>query len=178
VAFSSYPGALEELTAAKLQALISELRPVSASKAGNTSRASTTSPAADPDLVLTLATGGTYEVTGCLIVLTAANAAGDFVYGWSWTGTMSVVLGGVGPHNSLASGSSVDGEFTYLPADSSSPSTTMPYGSSAAGVNIAVNTRVVVTTGGNLSLIWAQLGSNANNTTLAADSWITARRTA
>lgn len=150
------------------------LVPITAVKASSTARTSTTTETADPELVLSMRVG-TFDIAGVLLVSSAANAAGDFEYGYSWTGGgMTVTMGHAGPHNSLASGSQVDGEFTYLAADSSTPTSTMPYGASIAGVAIPIAARVVVTVAGTLSLIWAQQSSNANATTLLAGSWITA----
>lgn len=149
--------------------------PISVSKSIATSRNTTTTVADDPDLLLDLLVSTVYDIKGFLLVTTAANAAGDFKYGWAWTGTMTVTMPGVGPDESLASGTSVTGNWARNASDTSTPSTTLGYGSSTTGVTIPVNTRVVVgATEGRLSLQWAQLSSNANNTTLEVGSQLTA----
>lgn len=149
------------------------LIPKTAAKASATSRASTTVLTADPHLVLSLPVG-TFDLRGNLLIASAADAAGDFSHRWSWTGTMTVTMGGIGPTNLLASGATSDADFVRQLPDSASPSAVSSYGASNFGVNAAIDVRVVVTVAGNLTLEWAQLASNANATTLEAGSWITA----
>jgi len=148
--------------------------PVSVMKPGDTSRASTTTSTADPDIVLVLKANTTYDLRGNLYT-TGGNAAGAFKYAWSWTNTATVYMGATGPHNTLPSGSEEPGEWVFRPADSTSPSTETPYGTSTAGVSVRVNDRIVV--GGSdvtLTLIWAQQSSNATATVLKGGSYITA----
>lgn len=148
--------------------------PISVSKGVATPITSSTTVASDPELFLDLLDATVYDVSGILLVTTAANAAGDFKYGWAWDGTMTVTMGGVGPDASLASATSVTGNWARLAPDTSSPSSTLSYGSSTSGVTIPVNTRVAVTAAGRLSLQWAQDSSSANATTLEVGSFLTA----
>lgn len=159
------------LTAARLN----RLNPITAEKPGDTSRSSVTAKTADPDLVLALAINTTYEVRGLLIVTSAANAAGDFSYDWGFPANAVVSAGGVGLHNTLASGSQSDLEGVAYPLDASSPVGSLPYGASTSNSGISVNARVKMgSTAGNLELLWAQVASNANATTLKGGSFITA----
>lgn len=173
MAFTTLPLALDELTAAKLESLITELRPVTAVKSADTSRNTTTTFTADPHLALSLS-AHTYHIFGNLYLNSAANAAGDFQYRWSWTNDMNVRMGGIGVVDTLASGSSADGQFARNQADTTSPTAALSFGASTTGTNILVTARVLVTTAGTLTLEWTQLSSNANNTTLEAGSWLTA----
>lgn len=148
--------------------------PISLAKAVATARDTTTTVSDDPELFLDLLDATVYDVRGMLLVTSAANAAGDFKYGWAWTGTMSVTMPGFGPDATLASASSVIGNWARLAPDTSTPSSTLSYGTSTAGVTIPVNTRVTSTLAGRLSLQWAQDSSNANATTLEIGSFLTA----
>lgn len=160
----------QKLTAERLN----RRNPVSASKAGDTSRASTTTSAADPDLVLSLKADTTYDLRGALYT-TGGDAAGDFKYAWSWTNTATVLMGAIGPHNSIASGSQGDAEWVFRAADSATPSTDTPYATSVGGMAVRLNDRVIVGSSDiTLTLIWAQQGSNATATLLKAGSWVTA----
>lgn len=134
---------------------------------------------ADPDLVIVLPANRTYDVTGWMIHSSAANAAGDIQFSWSWTNTATVTMYGLGPHNGIVSGSQSDLESIARAADSSSPTTASPYGSSTTPINTHLRARVV--TGGSavtLTLNWSQASSNVNGTTLHAGSMISARRAA
>jgi len=175
VAFTSYPASGETLTAAKLQALISELRPITASKSATTSRNTTTTETADPHLVLPLLANRTYDVKGVLLVTSAANAAGDFRCSFTFPTGATVSSGAIGVHDSLASLTSADGQFSGEAADATSPTAAVGYGASTSVTAIQVELRVAVgANAGNLTLQWAQLASNANNTNLLSGSWLTA----
>lgn len=162
--------ALQELTAADLNGVL----PVTAAKPSGTPRTSTVAHAADPHLAVSLLASKTYLVIAPLLISSAADAAGDFSYRWSWTGTMSVVNGGVGPANTIATGSIADGEFARAAPDNTTPSAAIPMGASVAGVNALVVATVTVTAAGVLTLEWAQNSSSANATTLEAGSRLTA----
>lgn len=164
-----------KLTPARLNAL----NPVEAVKAGDTPRSSNITLTADPDLTVTIpATSATYELTAHLFATSAANAAGDIQYDWTYPTGATLTWGAAGPHNTLASGSQADGEWTAVMLDGSSPSGAIPYGASQAGAGTLVIGRLVVgSTGGNLTLRWAQQSSNASATVLKAGSYIRIRRT-
>lgn len=149
-------------------------QPVQASKPGDTSRASTATSAADPDIVLVLKADTTYDLQGNLYT-TGGDNAGDFKYAWSWTNTATVYMGSVGPHNTITSGSQGDGEWIFRAGDSTSPSTDTPYATSTAGLSVRVLDRIVVgSVDVTLTLLWAQGASNATATVLKAGSWVTA----
>lgn len=150
------------------------LIPISVRKFLTTSRASTTTHAADPELVLPLIANTKYLITSGLII-TGGDAAGDFSYSWAWTGTMSVIRTGVGPADTIASGAVGDGNFAYGLLDSSTPTGAISYAASVAGLNTQPNAWVEVgATAGDLTLWWAQASSNATATVLNVGSWIMA----
>lgn len=150
------------------------LIPLSVRKFLTTSRASTTTHEADPELVLSLIANTKYLITSGLII-TGGDAAGDFSYSWAWTGTMSVIRTGVGPAETIASGAVGDGNFGYGLIDSGTPTGTINYVASSAGANAQPTAWVEVgATAGDLTLRWAQASSNASNTSLNPGSWIMA----
>lgn len=164
-------------TATKFNELATYGVPIEASKASGTARTSTATPAADPDLVIVLPANRTYDVEYWWIVSSAANAAGDFQAQWAWTNTATLTVVGLGPHNSLASGTQSDLESIARLADSATTTTATPYGASTTPADIYGSVRVV--TGASavtLTVEWAQQASNANATTLNAGSYIKARR--
>lgn len=167
----------QTLTAAKLEDLASYAVPVQAEKAGDTSRNTTATVAADPDLVVVLGANRTYDVDAVLIVSSAANAAGDFRVAWGWTNTATVTFTAQGLTAALASGTIGDMETVASAPDGTTPSAEVTVGASTTRTTVVLPVRVV--TGGSsvtLSLLWAQQASNANNTTLGAGSKIVARR--
>lgn len=167
----------QTLTSAKVEDLASYGVPVQASKAADTSRNTTTTATADPDLVIVLQANRTYLVDASLSVTSAANAAGDFKCGFEWTNTATVYVLGFGLSAAgLASGTITDLEGVAQ-TTSTSPTGGISYGASTSPTSLLRRIRVV--TGGSnvtLSLQWAQQTSNANNTTLQAGSSLTAKR--
>lgn len=174
----SDPSAGTTLTAAKVAELATYAVPIEASKASDSAAlASDATLNADPDLVIVLPASRTYDVDGWMIHSSAANAAGDIQFGWSWTNTATVTMYGLGPHNSMASGSQSDVESIARAADTTSPTAGTPYGASTTPTNSHIRARVV--TGASpvtLTLNWAQATSNVSGTTLHAGSYISARR--
>lgn len=168
----------QTLTAAKVEDLASYGVPIQVAKAGDTSRNSTITVSADPDLVVVLPANRTYMVEAALIVSSAANAAGDFRTCVSWTNTATVYVVGVGLSAAgLASGTITDLEGVAQTADSTSPTAEISYGASTTPTTVVRWFRVV--TGGSavtLSLQWAQQSSSVSNTTVSAGSSLTARR--
>lgn len=163
----------QTVTADALQALV----PLSAEKTSDTSATSDTTHDADAELVISCEADCTYELIIGLVATSAANAAGDVSYSFTYPASAVLTVVGVGPHNSLASGSSVDGEFNYTLNDGTSPSPNMPYGASIAGANTVLICRLTVSsTAGNFTVRFAQQASNASATTLKAGSFIHARR--
>jgi hypothetical protein len=172
----SDPSAGTTLTAAKVAELASYAVNIQAEKASPTSRNTTTSPAADPELVIVLPANRTYDVTAELIV-TAGNAAGDIRVAFGWTNTATVTYTGLGPVKTLASGSTGDGEFFAIGPDNTTTTTAVGYGASTTATAVWIRARVV--TGGSnvtLSLLWAQDTSSGTDSTVAAGSKMVARR--
>jgi hypothetical protein len=170
------PSAGQTLTAAKVAELASYGVPIQAEKASATSRNTTTSPTADPELVIVLPANRTYDVRVALLV-TAGNAAGDIRIAFGWTNTATVTYTGLGPVKTLASGTTGDGEFFSIGPDNTSTSTAVGYGASSTVTTVWADARVV--TGGSnvtLSLLWSQDTSSATNSTLEAGSKMIARR--
>lgn len=148
--------------------------PVPARKLVASSKTSDTAVAADNELVLPLLANTSYWITGGLLIAGGDNA-GDFQYAWGWTGTMTVIRGGIGPVDTITSGSSGSGQFARQAPDSSTPSTATGFAASVTGLNAQIAAWVEVgATAGNLSLLWAQLSSSVTASTLEAGSWLNA----
>ncbi len=164
----------KRLTAALLNSVVG----IEAVKPGNTARPSQVTLAADPDLAITIPlANAAYEVEAVLFASSAANAAGDIQYQFTYPAGASLSLQTLGPHNSLASGSQADGEWFFVALDSASPSTAVPVGASVAGAGAVLKGRLTVgATTGSLVLWWAQQTSNASATTLLAGSYLRIRR--
>jgi hypothetical protein len=165
----------QKLTAAALNALV----PLEAQLSSDQSKVSNTTFADLADLTIAVAANATYELTGLFIATSAANAAGDVKYRFSYPANATMTLTGPGPHNSLASGSQADGEWFYVLLDTASPTADIPYGASIAGAAAIINGKLVVgATAGDLVVGWAQQSSNASATVFKAGSYIRLRRTA
>jgi hypothetical protein len=172
----SNPSAGTTLTAAKVAELASYAVPISAVKAGSTSRANTTSPTADPELVIVLPADQIYDVDVVLLA-TAGNAAGDIRVALGWTNTATVTITGIGPIKTLASGTTGDAEFFSAGPDATTPSTAIGYGASTTVTTLWLKARVV--TGGSavtLSLLWSQDTTSGTNSVVEAGSKMVARR--
>lgn len=147
--------------------------PIEASKPGDLSRTNTATVAADPDLVITIpAANAVYMLEALLIAVSAANAAGDVQYGFSYPAGATLTLLGPGPHNGLPSGSGAEGEW-IVRGPAGSPSTAIPYGASTVATGALLKGRLVVgATTGALTLRWAQQAANPASTTLKAGSYL------
>src|SRR5262245_10010022 len=99
---------------------------VTASKGGDTSRASTTTRTADPDLVLALPANSTWEWLAWLFISSAANAAGDFSHEWQFPANCTVNCSQMALDPALPSGAiaSLNAGPTTR-ADTTSPSAAM-----------------------------------------------------
>lgn len=176
--FTTVPAAGAKLRAATLSALITELRPVYAVKSATTSRNTTTTVTADPHLSIALPADSQWDIQADLWVSSAANAAGDFRYGWTFPTGASLDMGSHGLIDTIASGSvgDIDTEVR-VSADTSSPSAETSNMASTTATLITPRGRITVgSTAGNLVLTWAQLASNGNNTNLLIGSKLVARR--
>lgn len=149
------------------------IMPIPRRKLVASTRAATTTFSADTELVLPLLANTNYIVTGGMLI-TGPDGGGDFQYRWEWTGTMTIFKGGIGPVDTIASGSSGSAQFAQALSDTSSPSTAIAYAASVTGLNAQIATWVEVgATAGNLSLSWTQL-SASGTTTLNVGSWLLA----
>lgn len=156
----------------RIDALVSTAR-----KTVATSRNTTTVQAADPDLVIPLLANTTWDITSLMLVSSAANAAGDFAFQYTYPAGCTVDLGHLAPHDSLASGSNSSLESAGVSNSTASPTGLMAAGASTSITSHWVWGRIAVgATAGNFTLTWAQLSSNANNTTLNIGSNLTLRR--
>jgi hypothetical protein len=142
--------------------------PLFVSKPANTSRTSNVTLANDPDLVLPVAAGATYQfngmldyeadVTGDLRFTLVAPAASTLLFGFS---------GFTGADNATFNGGNASG------------GTGLIIGGGGAGVARSVfisGVLITTSTAGNLTLQWAQSVSSGTATIMHANSYLTARR--
>jgi len=177
MAFTTIPAAGAKLPASVLSALITELRPVSAFKTVDTSRASTVARVADPDLSVTLPADSDWDFELVLLISSAANAAGDFSGEFAYPTGAAISHLTLGLVDTLASGISADLSADGNTRDATSPSNAFDLGCSTAVVCALVSGRIEVgSTAGALTLNWAQLASNANATVVQDGSRLVARR--
>lgn len=169
------PAAGDKPTAAQLATWV----PLSAYKFVGTSRTSTATPAADPDLTVALPASTTWDFDGLLLPTSAANAAGDFMFQFTYPASATLSFGAWGLHNTLASGSQSDLEGAATSADSATPSGLYVAGCSTSMTGVFFKGRIIVSgTPGSLVVSWSQFASNVNATTLNAGSHMTCRQVA
>ena len=153
---------------------------VTVQKATATSRSSTIARTADPDLVVALPASSSWNFEAVIYHSSAANAAGDLAFEWTWPANATLSAGVHGLANALPSGSQADleaGPTTRL--DATSPSVAQVIGCSVGGGMLYATGRIVLgVTAGNLTFSWAQETSNGNNTTILEGSTLTATRVA
>lgn len=142
-----------------------------ATKTGNTSRASTTTSADDPDITVTVAANSTYEFQ--LILKFEGATGGDMKYQINTPG--GARLDAIEHSLAITAAAATDDEFTSrgLNADSTN-------GALGAGVEcvVAVTGQLVITTGGVVKLQWAQASSNATPTIMKAGTFMLLKRIA
>ena len=121
----------------------------------------------DNELVFTIGATGTYVFDLYLLVTSAANAAGDIQVGFSFpTGTLN--LWGPGTDPALGSGTIASGKFAASGATSGTFWNDYGVSTTASGFNIHGLLQATAT--GTLTFQWAQFASNANATTVKANS--------
>jgi hypothetical protein len=177
---------LAEDLQAEIDEAMSWAQPLSIIKAATgATRTSTTTSTDDSELTLTFpagTAGRTYEFFMDLILLSAANAAGDFRGRIAWTNTASVRMFLAGLDPALASGSG--GDFNGVAANSGSldvatPTDELAIGCSTTATLSRLHGYLVTDTADVVAILqWAQLASNANATSVLAGSRWTARRVA
>lgn len=154
-------------TASKLQ----DMLPILKLKTALTSRASTTTNTADPDLVVTLRAGVTYRVV--LNAGVIGNAAGDFKCSWTTTGTVAELSPTVprGVRGMFTTGTDprdTGNMRSDYATGTSTLATSFVYGTHATNVNFVEEVFFVQAgaSGGTLTLAWSQGTSNATATQL------------
>lgn len=173
--------------AADLNANFAEIdsfaRPLLVIKAATgATRISNTTSSADSELTMTFPASRTYEFDLDLLLLSAANAAGDFRGRLAWTNSASVRLYQAALDVTLASAGAAD--FIAVAANSGSLDATTPTDELAIGCSTTATRAQMsgyIVTGASdvvATLEWAQFASNANATSVLAGSRWTARRIA
>jgi hypothetical protein len=143
--------------------------PLHAIKSSTEVLASSTTLQNDDALLVAVEEGAIYSGLLVAYIQSAANAAGDMQIGFSFPALSTMHFGGVGPHNTLASGTQVDGEFVPR-LSATSGVTAISYGCSTAGVTALINFDIVVGSAGILQVMWAQMASNANESRMLLGS--------
>ena len=153
--------------------LLMSMLPLDARKTVSTSRPSTTTVTADPELVLQVAANAEYTIHGYLRI--SGDPAADMDI------KVTVPSGATGSYTvtgRLAGASALDSDTRTstriafgVETQFSTPST------SAAQANHVVG-RLTTTNAGTFSIDWAQTVSNATGSVMEADSWISLRRIA
>lgn len=142
--------------------------PLAVVKPADTSRNSTTTMSNDPDLVLNVAASATYYVSGVIFYDGPAAGSSDIKY------TFTVPTGASGqyflPRQSLA-GNFADA-FSHFWTDTNTANTN----SVGTFMILGVMGLLITTTAGALRFQWAQNTSNATNTRVRANSFLTAQR--
>lgn len=150
-------------------------QPVTATKQTDESYTSDIVPNDDPFLVLVLKANTTYDLFGCLFVVSTVSNTGRYQVQYAWTGTATFHRGDIGPANGLASGTQGSGDWGIGLPDSSTPGGNASWAATTSNNGVRINDRIEV---GNaditLSVQSAQSVSSANPTTLKAGSWVTA----
>lgn len=163
---SQYPVVVAGI--AVTSALLQSMLPQNALKSSSTSRTSTTTLAADPDLTVPVLANGKYDVELSLVYNGAATGAGDLKCSWSVPSGASFAGGFVGVSNPLG--------VAILPVTASSVQVTYGNGTGNALWCMVSGTLFMSSTPGNLVLTWAQNSSSGTATTLMTGSKLSARR--
>lgn len=177
MALTAIPAAGAKLRGSIYSANLTERTMLFVAKSSDESVTSSTTLQNDDELALTVVASAEYHGELVAVFTSAANAAGDINIGFTVPTGSTLHFMGVGPHNSLASGSQVDGEFIAR-LSATSGSTVIPYGASTVTTTGVIKIRL--TTGANagtLQVQWAQQSSNANATTMKAGSYMWLMRT-
>lgn len=179
MAFTTYPGSGATLTAATLQALIADLRPLYVRKTADEIVNNSTTLQDDNHLVLAMEANTTYRLGG-LLRYTCASTAADMQVGFTIpTGATAVTFGAGGGTNVTGQEGNIS---VYSPSGAAGSVAAVFYGSnnSAAfpiGISLAGHIRVGATAG-NLQLQWAQVSATATDLTMLIDSFIELRKVA
>lgn len=148
--------------------LLNSMLVLDAYKAVDTSRSTTTTLTADPDLAITVAAAGTYDFEGYLNFEGAASGTGDLQFEITSVGTLRYVC----VHNDPSTGNQISATTQGGGIVTCSTAT--------AGTLRSANMKgdLIAASTGTLTLLWAQNTSSATATILHAGSWIKLRRKA
>jgi hypothetical protein len=137
-------------------------------KASDTSRASTTTVAVDPDLTIALDADALYE---WVAVIRASGNGGDIKTSWDVpSGASSVQRTAHGPELGTADATNTNVRMTSGHASS----TEVPYGLTTANCLIVERGLLQTDSAGDFTLEWAQDSSNINATTVETGSYLKA----
>ncbi len=150
---------------------------LTARKASDTTRASTTTLVDDPDLVITTPSTGSYLVEGYLLYnATSDSVFGDLKLGFGFTGTSSSTGTGVGFLRYLSSSSSAAPEaavvFNSSTINGGAGSSITDIASGNGVRAIVYNGVLEVTAVGDFSIHWAQASSQVTGTVMRAGSYL------
>jgi hypothetical protein len=161
------PNSGDIIYASDLTAAVAAVAALKVLKPGDTGRASLTTAAADPDLLINLPSGTYYTLVSNLIYNgdPAADLKGGFYVPSG--GTFSGTIRAQGTAASATSGSII--------TDSQGPSGSFGFGCLSTATNLtALVVGVVYSgTGGNFGFQWAQATTSTTATTLKANSFLT-----
>jgi hypothetical protein len=148
--------------------LLQAFSPIFAYKAVDTSRTTTTTLTADPDLAITVPAAGTYFLEGYLSFEGGTLGSSDMQIQFASVGNLYYHLAAAGPSANVIIGNTFGG------------GTAVALGSNGAGNlrGAAIKGAVITAAPGSLSLSWAQNTSSATATILHKGSWLELRRRA
>lgn len=166
-----YFTASEVVTAAKMNSLVGYVL-----KTADESVTSSATLQNDDHLLYTIPGAGTYIIDVWLFVTSAANAAGDLQFGFTFpTGTMHVGVHGL--DITLASGANGT-SIAQGSLSAASGATVSNVGASTSTTMAHVHGILVATASGTLQFQWAQSASNVNATTVKAGSHLLVKQVA
>jgi hypothetical protein len=156
-----------KVTAAQLTAM----EPMTAWKLSNTSRASTTTLAADPDLVLNLSSG-TYLIDGFWVITGGTTGSSDMKASINYTGSSTTAWWTpYGPTTASSTSVYQNGLVLGGAAGLGTYSTTTPVNAAPRGFIVAVSP-------GQLQVQWSQNTSSTTATVMQAGSWFRVQQVA
>jgi hypothetical protein len=151
---------------ANIQPLSQVGQTISAHKASSTARSSTTVVSNDPDLVVTLPTAGTYQITGELFFNEVAGGGGIKIF-LAYTGSTSVATARL---SGYVNGAAV--VVSAVGAANNQVLTAASIDAVGSADTLGVSGTIIATTAGTYSVQWAQNSSNVNATGMLPGSFI------
>ena len=145
--------------------------PFTAAKPADTSRASTTTQSADPDLVLALAANAVYYITGVFNYNGTTQGTADFKFSFTAPAGSTVQWSALYVNTS--------GAYAIMNPQNAGTGNNQIAGTTGTGNDRSLTMWANVSTGGtagNWTLFWAQGTSNVTATILRANSLLVAQR--